>query len=48
MVIYFPEGTYVLHNDDDNTYDANKTDFDSDAKGNNVSNEILMYGGNLS
>lgn len=47
VVIYFPEGTYVLHNDDDNTYDANKTDFDSDAKGNNVSNEILMYGGNF-
>ena len=47
VVIYFPAGTYVLHNDDDNTYDANKTDFDSDAKGNNVSNEILMFGGNF-
>ena len=47
MVIYFPEGRYVLHNEEDNTYDPDKTDFDSDAKGNNVSNEILMFGGNF-
>ena len=47
VVIYFPEGRYVLHNEEDNTYDPDKTDFDSDAKGNNVSNEILMFGGNF-
>ncbi len=47
VVIYFPEGRYVLHNEEDNTYDSDKTDFDSDGKGNNTSNEILMFGGNF-
>jgi len=47
VVIYFPEGRYVLHNEEDNTYDPDKTDFDSDGKGNNTSNEILMFGGNF-
>lgn len=49
-VIYFPEGRYILHNDDDNVYtnDAswgNKNEFDS--KGNNKSEEIFIRGGNF-
>ncbi len=47
-VIYFPEGRFVLHNDDDNRYDAaavNKSELDS--KGNNVSDEIFIRGGNF-
>lgn len=47
VVIYFPAGTYVLHNEDDDTYDASKTDCDVDKKGNNVSSEITLFGGNF-
>ncbi len=48
IVIYFPEGNYVLHNDEDNTKDPNKTtDYAEDEKGNNTSSEILMFGGNF-
>ncbi len=47
-IIYFPEGTFVLHNDDDNRKDpaaANQTEVDS--KGNNKSDEIFIRGGNF-
>ncbi len=47
-VIYFPEGRFILHNDDDNIDDpssTNKTELDS--KGNNTSNAIFIYGGNF-
>lgn len=47
-IIYFPEGTFVLHNDDDNSKDtssANQTELDS--KGNNKSEEISIRGGNF-
>lgn len=47
-VIYFPEGRFILHNDDDNRYDAsssNTTEFDS--KGNNTSDAIFIFGGNF-
>ncbi len=53
IVIYFPEGEYVLHNDDDNTYDSDKSlSLDDgygypDSKGNNTSNMISIYGGNF-
>ncbi len=47
-VIYFPEGTFVLHNDDDNITDpsaANQTELDD--KGNNKSEEIFIRGGHF-
>lgn len=47
IVIYFPEGDYVLHNDDDNTYDSSKQKDALDSKGNNVSSAIEIYGGNF-
>ena len=46
-VIYFPEGEYVLHNDDDNTYDAAKGRKVVDNKGNNVSHSIMINGGHF-
>ena len=48
IVIYFPEGDYVLHSDDDNIKDgtiANQTE--KDAKGNNRSLPITVTGGNF-
>lgn len=50
IVIYFPEGDYVLHNDDDNsvrTPDDNNTYPETDSKGNNASNTISILGGNF-
>ena len=47
MVIYFPAGDYVLHNDDDNTRDESKQKDAVDSKNNNVSSGIEIYGGNF-
>lgn len=47
VLIYFPEGDYVLHNDDDNTVTNGKTTGDTDAKGNNTSHSIDIFGGNV-
>ena len=47
IVIYFPTGDYVLHNDDDNTRDESKQKDAVDSKNNNVSSGIEIYGGNF-
>ena len=47
VLIYFPEGDYVLHNDEDNTFTNGKTTGDVDAKGNNTSHSIDIFGGNV-
>lgn len=47
IVIYFPAGDYVLHNDDDNTRDEGKQKDAVDSKNNNVSSGIEIYGGNF-
>lgn len=47
IVIYFPAGDYVLHNDDDNTRDESKQKDAVDSKNNNDSNGIEIYGGNF-
>ena len=47
IVIYFPAGDYVLHNDDDNTRDESKQKDAVDPKNNNVSSGIEIYGGNF-
>lgn len=47
VVIYFPAGDYVLHNEDDNTRDDSKTSGDTDSRGNNTSHAITMFGGNF-
>lgn len=47
LVIYFPEGTYVLHNDDDNTTVSDKQQDAKDSKGNNVSTAIKISASNL-
>ena len=47
IVIYFPAGDYILHNDDDNTRDESKQKDAVDSKNNNVSNGIEIYGGNF-
>lgn len=47
LVIYFPEGTYVLHNDDDNTKDSSKQQDAIDKKGNNVSTAIKISASNF-
>ena len=47
LVIYFPEGTYVLHNNDDNTTDPSKQQDAKDSKGNNVSTAIKISASNL-
>ena len=47
IVIYFPAGDYVLHNDDDNTRDESKQKDAVDSKYNNVSSGIEIYGGNF-
>lgn len=47
LVIYFPEGTYVLHNDDDNTTVSGKQQDAKDSKGNNVSTAIKISASNL-
>lgn len=47
MVIYFPEGTYVLHNDDDNTNVSGKQTDVLDSKGNNVSTGIRICANNI-
>lgn len=47
IVIYFPTGDYILHNDDDNTRDESKQKDAVDSKNNNVSSGIEIYGGNF-
>ena len=47
IVVYFPAGDYVLHNDDDNTRDESKQKDAVDSKNNNVSSGIEIYGGNF-
>ena len=47
IVIYFPAGDYVLHNDDDSTRDESKQKDAVDSKNNNVSSGIEIYGGNF-
>lgn len=47
VLIYFPEGDYILHDDRDNTKDDKKTNGDKDALGNNMSHSINIYGGNV-
>ena len=47
LLIYFPEGDYVLHNNSDNTTDDQKTDGDKDDLGNNTSSSINIFGGNV-
>lgn len=47
IIIYFPAGDYVLHNDDDNTRDESKQKDAVDSKNNNVSSGIEIYGGNF-
>lgn len=49
IIIYFPQGEYVLHNEDDNgmrTPEAGKT-YATDSKGNNTSYSIPIYGGHF-
>lgn len=47
VVIYFPAGDYVLHNDDDNKKDPDKQQDALDSKNNNVSTGIEIYAGNF-
>lgn len=47
MVIYFPEGTYVLHSDEDNKYVSSGQKDALDSKGNNVSTAIRICASNL-
>lgn len=47
VLIYFPEGDYILHNNSDNTKDPDKTTGDKDILGNNTSHSIDIFGGNV-
>lgn len=47
LVIYFPEGDYVLHSDDDNYFDPDRDNAAVDSKGNNASRCIDITGGHL-
>ncbi|MCF2594272.1 DUF4955 domain-containing protein [Bacteroides caecigallinarum] len=47
VLIYFPEGDYILHNNSDNTKDDSKTTGDKDELGNNTSHSIDIFGGNV-
>lgn len=47
VLIYFPEGDYILHNNSDNTKDPYKTTGDKDELGNNTSHSIDIFGGNV-
>ena len=55
IIIYFPQGEYILHNDDDNVYTAGKPvlgnigreDYSIDSKGNNTSSSIMIHGGHF-
>lgn len=47
VLIYFPEGDYVLHDNSDNTKDDSKTTGDKDELGNNTSHSINIFGGNV-
>ena len=47
VLIYFPEGDYILHNNSDNTKDPDKTTGDKDELGNNTSHSIDIFGGNV-
>lgn len=47
IVIYFPAGDYVLHDDSDNTLVEGSSNTDLDSKGNNTSSSIFIHGGNL-
>lgn len=47
IVIYFPAGKYVLHNENDNIKKSDKAVGDKDSKGNNTSEAITLLGGNF-
>ena len=47
VLIYFPEGDYILHNNSDNTKDDSKITGDKDELGNNTSHSIDIFGGNV-
>lgn len=47
VLIYFPEGDYILHNNSDNTKVDSKTTGDEDELGNNTSHSIDIFGGNV-
>lgn len=47
VLIYFPEGDYILHNNSDNTKDPDKTTGDKDELENNTSHSIDIFGGNV-
>ena len=47
VLIYFPEGDYILHNNSDNTKVDSKTTGDKDELGNNTSHSIDIFGGNV-
>lgn len=47
VLIYFPEGDYVLHDNRDNTRNPDKTTEHEDELGNNTSHSINIFGGNI-
>lgn len=47
VLIYFPEGDYVLHDDRDNTKNPDKITEYEDELGNNTSHSIDIFGGNV-
>lgn len=47
VLIYFPEGDYVLHDNRDNTKNPNKITPYEDELGNNTSHSIDIFGGNV-
>ena len=47
VLIYFPEGDYVLHDNRDNTRNPDKTTKHEDELGNNTSSSINIFGGNV-
>lgn len=47
LIIYFPEGDYIMHDERDNTFNPSKpAGSPTDSKGNNSSSRIEIYGGN--
>lgn len=48
VVFYFPEGDYVLHNEDDNTKESGSKNTSAlDSRGNNTSTSMIIAGGNF-
>lgn len=47
VLIYFPEGDYILHDNRDNTNNPDKSNGDIDESGNNTSHSIDIFGGNV-